>query len=142
MLLLKHLKRLPEDVVGLIEVWLSDRSYFVSVNGKNSRLIDLSHGTIQGSILGPILYAIYVSPLFNLTDLTNFADDNFALVWSDSVPELIIDMQTKLEIIIEWLRKSGLKANESKTELCLFHWLDQPLASINLNGQQITSKKR
>ena len=142
-LLLKRLRivGLPEDIVGLIEVWLSDRSYFVSVNGKNSRLIDLSHGTIQGSILGPILYAIYVSPLFDLTDLTNFADDNFALVWSDSVPELIIEMQTKLEMVVEWLRKSGLKVNESKTELCLFHRFDQPLVTINLNGMQITSKK-
>ena len=142
-LLVKRLKiiGLPKDVVDLIEVWLSDRSYFVSLNGRNSRLIDLSHGTIQGSILGPILYAIYVSPLFDLTDLTNFADDNFALVWSNTVDELVIQMQSKLEMIVEWLRKSGLKVNEIKTELCLFHRLDQPIVTINLNGQQITSKK-
>ena len=76
-----------------------------------------------------------------MTDLTNFADDNFALVWSNSVPDLINLMQSKLEMIVEWLRKSGLKVNEIKTELCLFHRLDQPIVSINLNGEQITSKK-
>ena len=38
---------------------------------------DSDVGTIQGSILGPILYALFVSPLFDLTQITNFADDNF-----------------------------------------------------------------
>ena len=36
-----------------------------------------SHGAIKGLILGPILYTMYVLPLFDLTDLTNFAENNF-----------------------------------------------------------------
>ena len=35
---------------------------------------------VQGSILGPVLYAIYVSIFFDLLKLTNFADDNFDVV--------------------------------------------------------------
>ena len=70
---------LPEDIVGLIKLWLENRKFYVEVNGLNSMFYDINSGTIQGSILGPILYAIYVSPLFDLTDLSNFADDNFAL---------------------------------------------------------------
>ena len=62
---------------------MTNRSYCVTINGRNSRVIDLSRGTIQGSILGPILYAIYVSPLFDLTDLTNYANGNFAIKWSE-----------------------------------------------------------
>ena len=66
---------LPDDVVRLVEIWLTDRKYYVSVNGKHSfiRLSEL--GTVQGSILGPFLYALFVSPLFDLTPLTAFADD-------------------------------------------------------------------
>ena len=83
---------------------------------------DIDSGTIQGSILGPILYAIYVSTLFDhLTDLSNFADDNFALTWNLSKQTVIIQMQAKLKIITTWLRDSGLKVNEQKTELCLFY---------------------
>ena len=52
-----------------------------------------SHRTIQGSILGPILYAIFVSPLFDLADLTNFADDNFIIRWNTTLVALIEDMK-------------------------------------------------
>ena len=44
--------------------------------GKITKLFEINYGTIQGSILGPVLYAIYVSPLFDITELLNFADDN------------------------------------------------------------------
>ena len=76
-LLLKRMRisGLPDDVIKLVEIWLLDRKYYVTVNGRCSfiRLSDL--GTVQGSILGPFLYALFVSPLFDMTLLTAFADD-------------------------------------------------------------------
>ena len=53
---------------------------------------------------------------------------------------LIAEMQTKLVIIIEGLRVSGLKVNESKTELCLFYQKDQNPIQVILNKQLLTSK--
>ena len=112
---------LPGDIVDLIKTWLENRSFYVEVNGLNSMFYDISSGTIQGSILGPILYAIYVSPLFDLTDLSNFADDNFAITWNSNKQMATLLMQEKLEIMSNWLKQSGLKVNESKTEICLFY---------------------
>jgi hypothetical protein len=57
---------IPADVVSLIETWLSDRIFYVSVDGDNSYFIAMNTGILQGSILGPILYAIFVAPLFDL----------------------------------------------------------------------------
>jgi hypothetical protein len=78
-LLLKRLKMLglPEDVISLIRVWLSDRSCNVSLDESNSVLFDLLLGTVQGSILGPVLYAIFISPVFELEPMLAFADDTF-----------------------------------------------------------------
>ena len=78
---------LPDDVVRLVEIWLTDRKYYVSVNGKHSfiRLSEL--GTVQGSILGPFLYALFVSPLFDLTPLTAFADDKQIMQQIDSLEQ-------------------------------------------------------
>ena len=76
-LLVKILKiiGMPKDLVKLIEIWLTDRTFYVEINGINSRVYNSIDGTVQGSVLGPILYAIYVSPLFDLISLTNFAED-------------------------------------------------------------------
>jgi hypothetical protein len=67
---------IPDGVVDLIGIWLTDQSFYESINGQNSILFDLICSTIQGSILGPIIYAIYVSPLFYLFQLANLADNN------------------------------------------------------------------
>jgi hypothetical protein len=66
--------------IDLIPVWLNNRSFFVSIDGQNSIIFDLLLGTVQGSILGPTLNPIFVSPLFDLYDLSAFADDTFILI--------------------------------------------------------------
>ena len=62
-LLLKRLKivGLPNDLINLIEIWLKDRTYYVTAKGNNSYIRLSNIGTIQGSILGPFLYAIYAN---------------------------------------------------------------------------------
>jgi hypothetical protein len=70
---------IPADVVDLIKIWLEDRSYYVSIDGKNSMFVEFLCSMVKGSILGPIVYATYVSPLFDLHNLTNFADDNLII---------------------------------------------------------------
>ena len=141
-LLLRRLRilGLPGDVVSLIEIWLKNRMFYVEVDGLNSNFYEINSGTIQGSILGPILYAIFVSPLFDLTDLSNFADDNFALTWNLCKLTVVNQMKTKLDKIITWLQDSGLKVNESKTELCLFYRRDTQQIEIFLGDVSVKSK--
>jgi hypothetical protein len=49
----------------------------LSVDGVNSRIFDLLLGTVQGSILGPVFYAIFIAPVFKIENLYAFADDKF-----------------------------------------------------------------
>ena len=106
------------------KVWLQNQVFFklttreLSVNRK-----DLGAPTLvgpprlyQGS--GPprvldLWFPLFVSPLFDLTQLTNFADDNFYLEWNSDLSLLIINLEQKLEMITKWLRDSGLLVNES-----------------------------
>ena len=110
------------------------------IGDSNSFVCNTSVGTVQGSILGPVLYALFVSPLLDLEKIILFADDNYVIVWNKHVEVLKKEMERKLGLIIEWLRKSGLKVNETKTELCLFHRKDKPPIEITLYNQSITSK--
>ena len=97
-------------------------------------------GTIQGSRLGPILYAIYVSPLFDLEKMTNYADDNLIVGWNSCLQDLMIDMKKSLEAITKWLKDSGLKVNDSKTELCLFNRNPHGSIDLTFNGVTLISK--
>ena len=74
---------------------------YVQINGDVSHIKEINHGTIQGSIRRLILYAILVSPLFDLTNISNFADDNFALTKHKSKQETITKMEEKLKIVIK-----------------------------------------
>ena len=56
-------------------------------------------GTIQGSMLGPFLYGIYILPLFDLEKMTNYADDNLIIRYNASIVELINDIGKSLKAI-------------------------------------------
>ena len=61
---------LPKDITSLVEIWLTERFFYVEVDGVTSKLVVTWFGIIQGSILGPILYALFISPLFSVEKLT------------------------------------------------------------------------
>ena len=69
--------------------------------------------------MGPFLYVIYVSPLFDLTEFQAFADDNQVLDSDKNLVALINNMERRQEMMAKWLKDSGLMANEEKTEACL-----------------------
>ena len=120
---------------------LTKLTIYVQVDEECSAWFDIDIGMIQGSVLGPVLYALFVSPLFDICQLTNFADDNFCLEWNTDLELLIVNLEKKLEMITKWLRDSGLVVNESKTEICLFHKKDQPLVNLKIENVTIKSKK-
>jgi hypothetical protein len=141
-LLIKRLKvvGLPEGLISLIKVWLQNCYFYVSIGNRNSTLHDLTSGTVQPSILGPILYAIYISPVFDLVNMSSFADVSYTLKWNTNKNELIKDIERELEALTRWLRDSSLKVNDDKTELVLFYMKDTRQINLKLNGAHLGSK--
>jgi hypothetical protein len=121
-LFLKSLKIIgsPEDLIDLISAWLRNRLYYVSIYGANSTYSDRLLGTVQGSILGPILYAIFTSPLFDIEDMFAFADNKFSQRSYCSLPMLIKETEQALGAMTKPMKNSGLKLNRDKTVACLF----------------------
>ena len=72
--------------------YLSERKQYVSVNGSNSNLFSITCGVPQGSVLGPLLFLIYINDLPNVSKKLNFylfADDTNIYCESKNVPDLI-----------------------------------------------------
>jgi hypothetical protein len=82
---------------------------------------DSDIGTVQGSILGPILYALFLRALYDLEKLTTFADDNYVIGYRKEKDLALRELGEKLVRIVKWLKDSGLEVNEKKSELCIFH---------------------
>jgi hypothetical protein len=142
-LLIKRLRiiGLPIDLIRLMRMWLTDRKYFVNVDEVSSSIHYSNTGTILGFVLGPVLYAIFVSLLFDLTNITNFADENFIVMWNGILSNLVNNLEKELEMITKWLRGSGLLVNSEKTEICNFHRNDQSVIQVRMANEIIVSKK-
>ena len=135
-----HMKGLPLHLINLIQNWLSDRKMYVEIDEKCSTYRNLNDGTLQGSVLGPILFAIFISPIYELAALITFADDNYLQEHDKDLMATIGKVKMKAELVIGWLRDSGMKVNSDKTELCIFHNNDVKKQKITIDTETITSK--
>jgi retron-type reverse transcriptase len=70
---------IPDDIIELLAAWLKDRAAYVEVSGECSSYFDVTSGTVQGSILGPILFNLFMSPLVCHASTPCYADDSYHL---------------------------------------------------------------
>ena len=81
-------------------------------------------GVPQGSILGPLLFIIYINDLCQISDFLNpimFADDTNLFCSNKEIKTLFMKANIELKKISEWFRANKLPLNEDKTNFTLFH---------------------
>jgi hypothetical protein len=141
-LLIKRLTTLglPSDWMSLLESWLRDRAAFVEVSVDRSMLYNINIGTVQGSILGPVLFSLFISPVFELQNIVAYADDTYTLTSSRSKENLVTNIGVALTAVSLWFQSSGLKVNEEKTELAIFYKDNCNPEDALMNGTIIRTK--
>jgi len=103
--------------------YLSNRSQCVAVNGAKSDYSKISCGVPQGSILGPLLFSIYINDMHksvNKSTVFHFADDTNLLFSHKNPKELKKTMNKELKLLFEWLCANRLSLNVGKTEFIIF----------------------
>lgn len=112
---------LDENSVKLIKSFLSDRTQCVKVNGKISDIIDVLCGVPQGSLLGPILFDLYVNFFSEIVDsyVVQYADDAAVLRYDNDIDSLKRRLAADLFVIVRFFKSLGLRLNVSKTEFLL-----------------------
>ena len=130
----------------LIENNLSDRKQFVSLNGVDSNLKNISCGVPQGSILGPLLFLLYINDLPNISSKLKFflfADDINIYFESKDLRNIEKIINIELKKFYEWLCINRLSLNISKTKFVVFHAPNKPKFPITIliNNKPIDEDK-
>ena len=102
--------------------YLSNRKQLVHVNGANSLLKLLSIGVPQGSILGPLLFLIYINDLPLCSELFAllFADDTTLLLSDTNLENLIAKVNQEFKKVSDFFRSHKLALHPAKTKFILF----------------------
>ena len=107
--------------------YLSNRSQAVRINNSSSEKMYLNFGVPQGSVLGPILFTLYVAPVADIANKHGvshmlYADDTQLYVEfnKSSMAASLQHLELCTDGIKSWMSQNILKLNEDKTEVIVF----------------------
>ena len=93
----------------------------------------------QGSILGPLLFNIFINDLFFFienTKLANYADDNTTYSTGKDIETLLCTLQTETSKVLKWFHDNEMKSNDDKCHLII---ANEEKVSITLGQETIES---
>ena len=141
-LLIAKLNAYGIDSVGLLLIsdYLSRRKQRIKIGSSYSSWHDIIRGVPQGSLLGPLLFNIFINDLFlfiRKSGVCNFADDNTLYSVGKNIENVISDLKTDLVGVMEWFKINSLKANPGKFQFMVLGYKDERSFNIHINNVQI-----
>ena len=106
----------------LVYNYLSNRKQRVKVNGKFSSWQESIKGVPQGSVLGPLLFNIFLHDLFFLVEeieICNYADDTTIYVCGQELEQIVSSLENDAQRISKWFFDNSMKLNPDKCHLLI-----------------------
>ena len=129
------------------ESYLSNRKQFITYGDKQTNIETITCGVPQGSILGPLLFLIFVNDLqAKYLDPIMFADDTNLFCSHKNIKRLFQIVNSELKLVTEWFLANKLSLDVKKTKYVLFHKvticdsLPLQLPAMTLNNIEIKSE--
>jgi hypothetical protein len=123
--------------------YLSNRQQCTEFRSAISSTLDIVCGVPQGSILGPLLFLLYMNDVVQCSSLAKpvlFADDTNLIIDHLHLHELIARVNSELQIIAKWFITNKLSLNVEKTKFIIFRSKTRPLPTVpnlTINNQPI-----
>ena len=129
------------SALRLVNSYLSNRKQRTKINESFSSWEEILFGVPQGSILGPLLFNIFMCDLFlivNDVDFANYADDNTPFASGNTPVEVLECLDNASVKLFEWFSNNQMKANPDKCHLLTS---SMTRTSINIKGHIINNSK-
>ena len=119
-LLLKKLQMygITNNTLEFLSSFLSDRKQKVFLNGSESCITPVDYGVPQGSVLGPILFSIYINdlPLYLTAPTEMFADDTTVHTSDSKVDKVFACLQDNMDRLVRWSEINHMKLHPKKSK--------------------------
>ena len=122
-----------KNSLSLVCDYLTQRKQMTKIRNKYSSWREIIYGVPQGSILGPLLFNIYINDLFLFSEeflMSNYADDCSPYEFSDTVEQVIIKLEKDANLLIQWYKNNNLKPNPETWHLLLSEIGDEHCVKI------------
>ena len=109
--------------INWFDSYLNNRKQSVKVLGVSSGERVVRCGVPQGSILGPLLFSLYINDLpeyLESTSVSLYADDTALYCGSDTYLDIILNLRIELETVHQWLLLNKLTLNVKKTKFLIY----------------------
>ena len=127
--------------------YLCNRRQYVEISGSKSNITSIRYGVPQGSVLGPLLFLLYINDLYKCVKFStprHFADDTNLLFINSSLKQMKKHINIDLALLSSWLRANKISLNVSKTEVLIFRHPNKPInydLRIKLDGKRLYPAK-
>ena len=103
---------------NLTKNYLTNRRQYVFIDQQSSSPLSITHSVPQGSVLGPLLFLIYINDLQNCTTSPPqfFADDTCVIMNDANLKSLEVKCSNELTNIYEWMNANQLNINTTKSQ--------------------------
>ena len=133
----------------LLQNYLSNRKQYVELNNVKSEMCEIKTGVPQGSILGPLLFVIYVNDIYKASSILHaliYADDttltaNLEDFSAKTRKDLANKINSEINKINIWLKANRLSLNIHKSKFMLYYKPPKrvPIPVLKINNTEITS---
>lgn len=136
------------NAIRWLQSYLSNRTQRVVIDRVKSSIKYNEVGIPQGSILGPVLFIIFLNDLIKLENnflITNYADDTNLLIPGSDMHRVLENSRYALETTTNWFTKNKLIMNGDKTKMMLFRTkqnISEKPETVNISNQSLVLQTR